>query len=271
MRSRTNHCLLRGSGFTLVELLVVIAVIALLAALLLPALAKAKASAKSAACKSNLRQLAVALNMYVDDYGKYPGNAALYSGGAFRGIRGTGLNWLKPYLGGHFDPKNSLDWYYSLPTSPTVFNCPAESARYLPGLFGGPGSIQYNLGYGYNELGTGWRDGKFRLGLGFTVEFSGYAPSGEPLGLRNYVKSGDVKNPTSMIAIGDSNSAGWLTPNLRPGTLAYEAGTLTGPHNGGANATMSDGHVEHGKREKWVQESESVRWNNDNQAHPETW
>jgi len=55
------------AAFTLVELLVVIAVIAILAALLLPALAKAKASAKCAACKSNLRQLGIALTMYVGD------------------------------------------------------------------------------------------------------------------------------------------------------------------------------------------------------------
>ena len=70
-------------GFTLVELLVVIAVIAILAALLLPVLAKGKAAAKSAACKSNLRQLGLALNIYVNDYGKYPGNAAMYSGETF--------------------------------------------------------------------------------------------------------------------------------------------------------------------------------------------
>jgi prepilin-type N-terminal cleavage/methylation domain-containing protein len=56
-------------GFTLVELLVVIAVIAILAALLLPLLAKGRSAAKSAACKNNLRQLGIALNMYVEDYG----------------------------------------------------------------------------------------------------------------------------------------------------------------------------------------------------------
>ena len=67
-------------GFTLIELLVVVGVIALLAALFLPTMTKAKASAKSAACKSNLRQLGLALNMYVIDHDKYPGNAAIYAG-----------------------------------------------------------------------------------------------------------------------------------------------------------------------------------------------
>ncbi len=54
-------------GFTLVELLVTISVIALLAALLLPALAAAKGKARQAACLSNLRQLATAARLYMDD------------------------------------------------------------------------------------------------------------------------------------------------------------------------------------------------------------
>ncbi len=54
-------------GFSLLELLVVIAVIALLAAVLLPALGRAKSKARRTVCTNNLRQINFTVRMYADD------------------------------------------------------------------------------------------------------------------------------------------------------------------------------------------------------------
>ncbi len=57
-------------GFTLVELLTVIAIIALLAAILFPVFASARAKGRDATCLSNLHQIGLALQAYGTDWGE---------------------------------------------------------------------------------------------------------------------------------------------------------------------------------------------------------
>ncbi len=83
-------------GFTLVELLVVIAIIGLLIALLLPAVQSARESARRTTCINNLKQVGLALNMYVSVKKTFPPAQSVYTSQALNAS--TNPSWAWSYL-----------------------------------------------------------------------------------------------------------------------------------------------------------------------------
>ena len=144
-----NKLLRTPKVFTLIELLVVIAIIAILLTILLPGLKKAREVSLTNKCKNNLRQLALAENMYINDY---EGSLAPCDGNEGR--------WFYYRLMGQYAgaPKSETKNLHL-----TAFWCPSETRTIQTNIFAGEpadltkGWMAWVPNYAYNTNGSGSR------------------------------------------------------------------------------------------------------------------
>ncbi len=203
-------------GFTLIELLVVIAIIAILAAILFPVFARAREKARQASCQSNLKQIATAGLMYLQDYDER--------------LPGHGCGWRD-----WTTPQNECCYaqkIYAYTKNVQLFSCPSDPSRAA----------------GPPAAGTARRDGN---AYGNNLQYiAGRAPRtiGE-------IKSPSETIWYADASVGYIRAPACcgVTTTTPLCTQAPRVDNIQWRHNEGANIAYVDGHVKWSKQSDQIQ------------------
>ena len=164
--SPTSFCHMPGigsavtsSGFSLIELLVVTAIMGILAALLLPSLDSGRLKSKRIGCQSNLRQLALAIQIYcADNEGKLPEN---------RPGSDISNNWIQGNLKHTQEATNLVliqqGKLFPYASQASLYRCPADSSQ----AYGFPRVRSYSMNgwAGSRYMESAYPNAKFRTFL----------------------------------------------------------------------------------------------------------
>lgn len=236
------------TGFTLIELMVVIVVISIMAALLLPALAKTKEHARSVACRSNMKQLSLAFLMYAEDNEEtFP-----WAGGIGRAINSPTAyapDWLAT-------PQEMQ----STPIATTSANVPgfghnAECGSIYPYVTSQP-KRAYDPTYKeatpvYRCPSTG------RLGEALRVNYSANAwmEPGRDFGSGKVSPRGlmtsAVTDPSRKVLLVNEAPEGMMSPAFDPRISPRILRRSVVFHNNRANISYMDGHMEYVSRSEY--------------------
>lgn len=234
-------------GFTLIELMVVIALIVLLVALLLPAVQQSREAARRTDCRRHIQQIGVALQNYLDAHRFYPPSFCITSGTVFQGDQGS---WsiqarLLPFL----DEMNAYrrielhrDWKVQSKTGTPahfipVFHCMSDGMSEFATIHQPGGEKTAAINYGFN-MGTWlvYDPVKGKGGDGAFVVNGALSPVDFRDGMSHTIGLAEVKSYAPL----------WRNSKGDPGSALPGGGgvwNLTAGYSGGVQIQDQSGHT----------------------------